>query len=69
MMASAIQNMQTIRAIVRPEGKHACCMAPDNVQRSVEYSTITLKTIACRGHKKRKKPNMAEKPSVVSPLI
>ena len=33
----AIQIMQDIRAIVRLEVKHACCMAPGTLQKSVNY--------------------------------
>ena len=34
-MERARKEMQAIHAIGRPEGKHACCMAPGTLQKSV----------------------------------
>ena len=59
-LASARHKMQAIRAIGRPEGKHACCMAPGTLRKSAKYSRITPPSMPHSGNIK-KNPNPAAK--------
>ena len=44
-LASAIEAMQAIREMIWPEQRrHACCMAPDTLQKSVESDESTLRS-------------------------
>ena len=59
-LASARQEIQTIQAIGRPEGKHACCMVPDTLRKILKYSRITLPSTPRSRHTK-KNPALAAK--------
>ena len=52
----AIQIMQDIRAIVRLEVKHACCMAPGTLQKSVNYWSINPPSTLRHGHTTKENP-------------
>ena len=63
-LASVRKQIQSIRAIVWPEGKHAYCMSPGTLRKSVKYSSIIRPSTPQTGQMKKKPAPEATKKTV-----